>query len=178
MSTRVNSRYSSGIQVDLEKLYTLRDLFGRYGPVARLLLEDFSTEKPESELDVATREYDAVVDDELVSLLRTGASFQYNLFNQGDSHTILLLDLYFPGVSAYKNIPMVFRRRIVSPMIGFDSASSQLMKPRLRVEIYTTVCFKIPILLAQQDGSLKAVGMAFSARVEASAARFQLQKTS
>lgn len=117
MSTCANSRYSSGID-DLEKLYTLRDLFGRYGPVARLFLDDFGTEKTKSELDVATRAYGAVVDGKLEALLRTGTSFQYDHFNQGDSHTILLLDLYFPGVSTYKNISMVFLRRIASPMIG------------------------------------------------------------
>lgn len=85
MSTRANCRYSSGIN-DQEKLYVLRDLFDRYGPVARLLLDDFRTDRTESELSVATWAYDEVIEDKLVGFLRTGASFLYEHFNRDDPH--------------------------------------------------------------------------------------------
>ena len=109
MSTRANCRCSSGID-DPEKLYALRDLFDRYRPVARLLLDEFNIIRD-------YKAYGEVIYVELVGLLRTGVPFLYDLLDQGDSHTIVLLLPESLEASAPKYISRAFRRKIATPII-------------------------------------------------------------
>lgn len=85
-------------------------MFDRYGPVARLLLDEFNIIRD-------YKAYGEVIYVELVGLLRTGAPFLYDLLDQGDSHTIVLLLPDSLEASAHKYILRAFRRKIAAPII-------------------------------------------------------------
>jgi hypothetical protein len=95
------------------RLAQLHDLYTKYGPVPRILLETFLTASRDGINDAAVKRYDEALRTKITVLLRADANAYMN-----DSHTILLMELPDTTDTGYQNLALVPVLRIATKYIG------------------------------------------------------------
>ncbi|KAA8892588.1 hypothetical protein FN846DRAFT_915174 [Sphaerosporella brunnea] len=105
------------------RLAKLHDLYTKYGPVPRILLETFLTDSCDDINNAAVQRYDIALRIKITELLRDANAYIDNSFGTNDSHTILLMDLplddtYTTTCMEYENLAPTTFLRIATKYIG------------------------------------------------------------
>jgi hypothetical protein len=145
---------ASGTQ-DMAMLKTLRDNFQKYGPVARLLLEDlYCTDQEEHDLRI--KAYDLDLQEMIAEYVWSPTEGDQILFSQHESHDLVLLEPVVKAPRMYNSTSWV--RRVITPTIAAELAKGALWYSEQKA-------YWLYRLLLGHPSTSTAAGWVFEARV-------------